>query len=45
MSVAVHMLRQAAAAAGRLGSVAERLSKPWLLLGSRLWLGQIVLVR
>jgi NADH dehydrogenase FAD-containing subunit len=44
MSIAVRMLRPAAVAA-RLAGVAERLSLPWLLLGSRLWLGQIVLVR
>jgi NADH dehydrogenase FAD-containing subunit len=45
MSDAVRTLRQGAAAAARLGRVAERLSMPWLLLGSRLWLGQIVLVQ
>ncbi len=45
MSVAVPILRQAADGAARLGSAGERLSTPWLLLGSRLWLGQIVLAR
>lgn len=45
MSDGVRAFRQAADAAARLGSIAERLSMPWLLLGSRLWLGQIVLVQ
>jgi NADH dehydrogenase FAD-containing subunit len=42
---AARILRRAEEVAARLGSVIERLSAPWLMLGSRLWLGQIILVR
>ena len=45
MSDVVHVLRKAADIAGRLGGLVERLSAPWLLLGCRLWLGQLALIR
>ncbi len=45
MSDATRRLRHTADVAARLGGVVERLSAPWLLLGCRLWLGQIMLVR
>jgi hypothetical protein len=45
MSELTRSLRQAVLVAGRLARVVEALSKPRLLLGCRLWLGQIVLVR
>jgi uncharacterized membrane protein YphA (DoxX/SURF4 family) len=45
MSESTRPLRQAVRGADRLGRAVEALSAPWLLLGCRVWLGQIVLVR
>lgn len=45
MSDSTRTLRQAVRGADRLGRAVEALSAPWLLLGCRVWLGQIVLVR
>jgi ABC-type antimicrobial peptide transport system permease subunit len=45
MSEAIRALRQVVHGADRLGRVVDVLSTPWLLLGCRLLLGQIVLVR
>jgi NADH:ubiquinone reductase (H+-translocating) len=45
MSDATRVLQHATQVTARLGNAIESLSAPWLLLGSRLWLGQIILVR
>jgi hypothetical protein len=45
MNEPMRRLRQAVHVAGRLARAVEALSTPWLLLGCRVWLAQIVLVR
>jgi hypothetical protein len=45
MSESTRIVRRVVRVACRFGSAIEALSAPWLLLGCRLWLGQIVLIR